>query len=338
MEQHIVTQQNVYTFQYIPWRATYLNKPKQEKASCVFCSIPTTNNPQEYILHKGSHSYVILNANPYTNTGYHLLIIPYHHEKHYNKLSDETRTEMDTITQKICCALSKESHEIQINFNIGKNALATIPNHIHQHIIIEQRARFYNIIDALESTTFPIDNATQFTQLLPLFTTSITPYNFSSSLTYKQNCYYCMIMKHIKDQKNVADKENLKKLLEKNLIIHTGKYATILFSHYPFCVGEIIIIPNKHYTNRAYIPQKKLLAMRSFITKMYPLLLQKLNTNDINMGMISYGNNAIDTNHITYQMTPRTEQIYISPINHVNYTQQDIKKIYQELRKNFTNI
>src|SRR5579863_9006055 len=154
-----------YAIQYGPWRDAYLMHVGEKKQSqiCTLCHLHTVeDNAKEYILYKGNYSYLALNLTPYINDGHHLLLIPYAHEKQYTDLSPEARDELDTITQKVSELFSEQAHEIHINFNIGKNATASIPDHIHEHIIINNAPRSYNLIDALQNTAAPLDNETQY--------------------------------------------------------------------------------------------------------------------------------------------------------------------------------
>jgi ATP adenylyltransferase len=317
MEQEI---SQPYAIEYAPWRGSYLQQPKtEEKTSCVFCSLPTTTNDAEkLILYRGKYCYAALNINSYTDKGHHFLIMPYVHEKYLNNLSEETQTEMDNITQRICHFLSINAHEIRINFNIGPNALATIPNHIHEHIIVSNASRYYNLIDALQNSTTPVDTTTQYEQLRPLFNEPIHTHNFVPHDLDNNSCYYCNVI-HKTDEN------------DKNLIIHRNEDITMLFDHRPFCLGDIIIIPNKHYTKRNGIPLKTLTTMRELMVKTYPLLLTLLNISDINLGMISYGDKADNPQHIRYQITPRIAVPHISPITHINYIHGNVMDLYLKL-------
>lgn len=318
-----------HAIQYAPWREHYLstviNTPTKSPTKDVFCSLFYPENPGDdssnYILHRGKDSYVILNENPYTNSGHHLLIIPYHHEKHYTHVSQEARDELDALTQTLCEHFSDTSHEIHINFNIGKNALASIPEHLHQHVIISTVPRIYTLVDAVANATPPIDNETQYQQLIPFFTQLPIPYVFSSAVHDDDSCYYCSIIKQTHNDK-------------KNFIIKRTEYATILFNHHPFGIGDIIIIPNKHYTDRKHMPKNVLTDMRSLLTTIYPLLLKQFNADDVNIGMISYGQKSTQTDHIRYQILPRPGISSVSPITMTNYIHQDIQKVYEQLVEN----
>jgi len=300
---------------YHPWRESYAALSSEE--SCIFCSLARNENDNDnFILYRGTYHFVLLNKKPYVNKGFHFLVVPYQHGKHLNNLSPDALIEMDEITQKICVQFSDQSYEIQLNYNIGTYANASIPNHLHQHIICDENPRYYNIIDAMNTSTNPIDNAIKQQQLTPFFKSS-TKSSVSDLKKHDEHCYYCSILNENHD--------------EKNLIIHRGKQATILFNHYPFCAGEILIIPNHHYESKEHMPQDVAQELWNFVIKMYPIILSSTNASDITLGMISYGQKSMDKKHITYHLTPRHSLPAISPIMHTHYISNDLTKLHTEL-------
>jgi diadenosine tetraphosphate (Ap4A) HIT family hydrolase len=299
---------------YIPWRAQDVSTtPPPTAKKCVFCSIPygDTQNP---LLYQGTYQYVILNNKPYINQGYHFLVIPNQHLKHLHHLAPQALQEMNDITHKVCALFSHESYEIQINYNIGTYANASIPDHLHQHIICTQSPRCYNLVEAIETSTNPVSYVTQYEQLKPLFNSPFTPTNNHHTIN-NANCYYCSIIQSNADQKN--------------LIIHRGEQATILFNHYPFCPGEIMVIPNKHYEGREKMPDIVVQEMWSLVTKIYPIMLSSLNVSDMTVGMISYGEKSPNKQHIHYTLTPRTGKNFISPCMRIHPIESNITTLYE---------
>jgi diadenosine tetraphosphate (Ap4A) HIT family hydrolase len=174
----------------------------------------------------------------------------------------------------------------------------------------------------------PIDNEQQYHQLLPLFTEqSITAYNNPSPATHDDQCYYCAITKQIHNQ----DYGTLDECDQKNLIIHKGKHALVLFSHYPFCPGNIVIIPYAHYTSRNNMPHEVATEMRTLLTQLYPHLLSLFNADDISMGMISYDAHAAEKHHICYEIMPRPGITAVSPITHTQYIHTNVMSNYHQL-------
>ena len=308
------------SIEYLPWRELYNNQLTKQptiQKQCVFCTLPQMDHYAEnYIVYRGCYNYVMLNKQPYTKKGPHFLVIPYQHGKDLTSLSDDALAEIDTITQKICTLFSPESYEIHINYNIGSSANASIPEHLHQHIICFETPRYYNLIDAIENSTNPIDNEIQYNQLKPLLTLEKTT-TINDLPNIDNSCYYCSIMHEHDDQRN--------------LIVHRGNHATILFHHYPFCPGEIIIIPNNHYESIEHMPKHVLQEIRLFTMIVYPHILSLTETIDANLGIISYGKKASDKHHITYHIIPRKGLPLISPIMHTYHIDKNIPDLYNKL-------
>jgi diadenosine tetraphosphate (Ap4A) HIT family hydrolase len=107
----------------------------------------------EYILFRGQHCYITINEQPYVSKGFHLLVIPYEHKKYPHMLTKEVCDEMNILTHSCIKKLSSHSNEIQITSNIGTDATASIPEHLHQHIICTSSERYNNIIDAIRHTS-----------------------------------------------------------------------------------------------------------------------------------------------------------------------------------------
>ena len=61
---------------WAPWRMEYIQSDKKDE--CIFCSLPLSNDEEKnYILFKGTHSFVIMNIYPYNCA--HLMVSPYRH-------------------------------------------------------------------------------------------------------------------------------------------------------------------------------------------------------------------------------------------------------------------
>jgi ATP adenylyltransferase len=105
-------------------------------AGCIFC-IPEqpANDRQGLIIHRSSHSFVMLNRYPYTNG--HLLIAPYRHTAEIDNLSDEEMLNIST-TLRQCCSILRRAigpDGFNIGINLGKAAGAGVDEHIHIHIV-----------------------------------------------------------------------------------------------------------------------------------------------------------------------------------------------------------
>ena len=114
---------------------TYIqnNKPEDE---CVFCSIlQQPDSPENLVVSRGEHAFVILNRFPYTSG--HLMAVPYAHQPSLELLDASTRAEIMELASKSIQVLqqiySPEGYNLGIN--IGKVAGAGIAGHVHLHIV-----------------------------------------------------------------------------------------------------------------------------------------------------------------------------------------------------------
>ncbi len=124
---------------YAPWRNVYVagdKKTEHTAQECVFCvQCNENNNEKHFILKRYAHVYVALNLYPY-NAG-HLLVLPFAHVKELSALSAQVRAELIEVVslsaEILTTALKAEG--INIGLNLGSTAGASLPNHLHMHIL-----------------------------------------------------------------------------------------------------------------------------------------------------------------------------------------------------------
>jgi ATP adenylyltransferase len=120
---------------WAPWRMTYIQAGVDD-SECLFCSLLTLEDgPDNLILHRGHHAFVILNRFPYTNG--HTMVVPYAHKASLEGLPPEALLEMITFTQK-SLQLLRETYQtdgFNIGGNIGEAAGAGVKEHVHLHIV-----------------------------------------------------------------------------------------------------------------------------------------------------------------------------------------------------------
>ena len=120
---------------WTPWRYAYVSGT-EKTAGCVFCDAPKgQDDAKMFIVHRGRHCYVILNAYPYTPG--HVMIVPYAHLDQLQKLPAEAAAEMMALSQQMESVLRELYHPdgINLGMNIGKAAGAGIAGHIHMHVL-----------------------------------------------------------------------------------------------------------------------------------------------------------------------------------------------------------
>ena len=75
-----------------PWRYQYVSTPAST-SGCIFCVKGSEDRDKEnYIVHRGEHSFVILNLYPYS-TG-HLMVAPYAHVPDLESASEAALNEI----------------------------------------------------------------------------------------------------------------------------------------------------------------------------------------------------------------------------------------------------
>jgi len=118
-----------------PWRMNYISG--QEKSNeCVFCEAARREDgPDNLIIAREKHSFVILNRFPYTNG--HLMVVPFLHTSSIEDLDAATRSELFEVVNKSVLALRAEyrPEAFNIGINLGAAAGAGVSDHIHIHVV-----------------------------------------------------------------------------------------------------------------------------------------------------------------------------------------------------------
>lgn len=119
---------------WAPWRIDYILGEKP--GGCVLCDMPAMNDDaRNFILHRASTCYVIMNLYPYNNG--HLMVVPFRHFSCYEELLSGERAESAELTARAVRALKKAMRPdgFNIGVNQGKAAGAGIDEHLHVHIV-----------------------------------------------------------------------------------------------------------------------------------------------------------------------------------------------------------
>ena len=119
---------------WAPWRIEYIRSEKS--GDCIFCRKAGENDDRKnYILFRGDRNFIIMNAYPY-NPG-HLMVTPYRHLSHIDRLTDDEMLEHFRLVRKCTRALTGaySPEGFNIGMNLGKTAGAGIADHIHTHIV-----------------------------------------------------------------------------------------------------------------------------------------------------------------------------------------------------------
>ncbi len=107
---------------------------------CVFCRILSVegspaNDEAHYIVHRGEHCVVILNAYPYTSG--HCMVMPLRHAGTLLELNAEEAAELWEFVTHATAALglAYAPEGINVGANLGRAAGAGIPGHLHMHLV-----------------------------------------------------------------------------------------------------------------------------------------------------------------------------------------------------------
>lgn len=119
---------------WAPWRLEYVTKKKP--SGCFLCESPSSGDDRAtYIVWRGAHAYVILNAFPYNNG--HVMVAPYAHLAALEDMPPETAHEMMDLAQLTARVLRKmlRCEGMNVGFNIGAVGGAGLKDHLHLHLV-----------------------------------------------------------------------------------------------------------------------------------------------------------------------------------------------------------
>jgi ATP adenylyltransferase len=125
---------------WTPHRMAYIrgqNKPVGSEAGdrCPFCRIPSLDDADGLVVHRGEMCYAVLNLYPYSPG--HLMVCPYRHVADYTELDDAETVELAAFTKSAMRTVRAVSgaHGFNIGMNQGAVAGAGIAAHLHQHVV-----------------------------------------------------------------------------------------------------------------------------------------------------------------------------------------------------------
>ncbi len=143
---------------WTPWRYAYVSGTHKTEG-CIFCDAPKEkDDAKTYIVLRGQHCYVILNAYPYTPG--HVMIVPYAHLDELQKLPAEAATEMMTLSQRMESVLRELYHPDGINLGHEHRQSRRRRHrrtHSHAHSAALGRGRKFRVRD--RGDTHPAGNA-----------------------------------------------------------------------------------------------------------------------------------------------------------------------------------
>ena len=124
---------------FTPWRMRYINRnAASDNGGCVFCAMshePPDHDPENLILFRSDHCFVVLNLYPY-NTA-HMMVVPFEHTADLVGLDGISAAELFDVTRHCVGLLDGEYHPqgFNLGMNLGRTAGAGIAEHLHMHIV-----------------------------------------------------------------------------------------------------------------------------------------------------------------------------------------------------------
>jgi len=157
-----------------PWRYEYIaagGAAEPESNGCVFCKLrdDRDNDEANFVLHRASHSFIVLNIYPYISG--HLLIVPYEHVGELDATKKETTDELMDLTKR-CQKALREVYQpagFNIGINLGRSAGAGIVDHIHIHILPRWTGDTNFMSTVSETRVIPEDLSTTYEKLRTRF-------------------------------------------------------------------------------------------------------------------------------------------------------------------------
>ncbi len=121
---------------WAPWRTKYVTKITKEKEDCLFCSMfKEQEDKKNYIFVRRDYAFAVLNLYPYNNG--HALVVANRHVDDLNKLKKKERECIFDLLQDTKDLLFKvmKPTGFNIGINLGKDAGAGVPGHLHIHCV-----------------------------------------------------------------------------------------------------------------------------------------------------------------------------------------------------------
>lgn len=124
---------------WAPWRLAYVAaepKPPTATADCFLCTgLAQTRDRDNLIVHRTSHSAVVLNKFPYNNG--HVMVAPREHRGQLSDLADDQSLDLQHLLARLTQVLTElvRPDGFNIGLNLGRAAGAGLPGHLHWHLV-----------------------------------------------------------------------------------------------------------------------------------------------------------------------------------------------------------
>ena len=154
---------------WTPHRMAYIrgeNKPSDEsEGECPFCRIPSLDDAEGLVVHRGDLAFVVLNLYPYSSG--HLMIVPFEHTADFSGLSKPTADEMFDLARRAHAVLEEvyRPHGFNLGINLGQSAGAGVADHLHMHVLPRWTGDANFMTTVAETRVLPEDLKTTYEKL-----------------------------------------------------------------------------------------------------------------------------------------------------------------------------
>jgi len=119
---------------WAPWRNTFITGRRPRR--CIFCTAKRSMADRaHHIIERGEHAFAMLNLYPYNNG--HLMIAPYRHIGTLAQIRPAEWSDLLRLAQRLTARLTRllHPHGYNLGLNLGRDAGAGIPGHLHLHVV-----------------------------------------------------------------------------------------------------------------------------------------------------------------------------------------------------------
>ena len=119
---------------WAPWRNTFIAGRRPRR--CIFCAAKRSRaNRAHHVIERGTQAFAMLNLYPYNNG--HLMIAPYRHIGTLAQIRPAEWSDMLRLAQRLTARLTRliHPHGYNLGLNLGRDAGAGIPGHLHLHLV-----------------------------------------------------------------------------------------------------------------------------------------------------------------------------------------------------------
>lgn len=128
-----------------------------------------------YIVARGEHVFVILNAYPYGSG--HLLVMPYREIPDLGSMTDDEAQELWLFIRRAERAVRKayDPGGVNIGFNLGDAAGAGVPDHLHAHVLPRWNADSNFMTTLAEARVMPESLSTTWRKVTDAWVAAVGP-------------------------------------------------------------------------------------------------------------------------------------------------------------------